>query len=186
GRELGIERPDDGSLVVELAGLHPFEHATVIKLELDGAARVDQSVRPDAAGVLRLLPREASLEGPGLRVEQYPDSASVPIENLGYWSSTEASASWSVRLEPGRRYEVAIDLACSDKTSGGRLELACGDQVIEIPVPATGGWDRFEIRGLGDFTAPEIDSASEVVLRATSIPGEAVANVRGLVFRPIE
>ncbi len=66
------------------------------------------------------------------------------------------------------------------------MELACGDQVIEIPVPATGGWDRFEIRGLGDFTAPEIDAASEVVLRATSIPGEAVANVRGLVFRPIE
>ena len=186
GRELGFDRQDGGAVVVDLAGLHPFEHATVIRLELDGAARVDQSVRPDAEGVLRLLPREASIEGPGLRVEQYPDLAGTPRENLGFWSSTDASAAWSVRFEPGRRYEVRIDFACRDEASGGRLELECGGRVIGIPVPSTFGWDRFEIRELGDFTAPEVDAASEVVLRATSIPGDAVANVREIMFRPVD
>ena len=32
----------------------------------------------------------------------------------------------------------------------------------------------------------EIDAASEIVLRATSIPGDAVANVREIMFRPVD
>ena len=54
GRMLETTRGDDGTLEIDLSGLHPDEHATVIRLDLQGVPRVDQSIRPDSKGVLRL------------------------------------------------------------------------------------------------------------------------------------
>ena len=61
---------------------HPFEHATVIQLELDGPPMVDESIRTDAGGVLRLDPGAATLAGPSIRVESYPGADGNPVSNM--------------------------------------------------------------------------------------------------------
>ncbi|MCP4835937.1 MAG: alpha-L-fucosidase [Phycisphaera sp.] len=184
-RVLAVERTGDAGIEIDLGGLHPFEHATVIKLELDGEPRVDESIRPRADGTVELSPASASLAGPSLRVERYSDSDGVSVENLGYWLSTEPTATWTARLEAGRTYAMEIDMACKDTAAGGTFELACGDRIHRIPVLPTGGWDRFQTREIGTITASVGDQPMEIVLRALEIPGEAVGNVRGIRLRPV-
>jgi alpha-L-fucosidase len=185
-RVLAVERMGDSGIEIDLGGLHPFEHATVIRLELDGEPRVDKSIRPRADGTVELSPAAAILEGPSLRVERYPDSNGVTIENLGYWLSTDPSASWTARLEPGRTYRILIDMACKNGSAGGGFELACADQVFRIEVPATGGWDRFQTHEIGTLVGSEGGEPMDVVLRAVEIPGEAAGNVRGIHFGPTD
>ncbi|MEE2972322.1 MAG: alpha-L-fucosidase, partial [Planctomycetota bacterium] len=184
-RVLAVERTGDAGVEIDLGGLHPFEHATVIKLELEGEPRVDESIRPRADGTVELSPAAATLAGPSLRVERYADPGGREIDNLGYWLSTEPTATWTARLVPGQEYEIEIDLGCRDQSAGGELELACGGGVHRIPVPATGGWDRFETRRVGRIVGPEGGEPVEFVLEAIRIPGDAVGNVRGITLRPL-
>ena len=183
-RTLAVDQAGGAGVEIDLAGLHPFEHATVIKLELEGAPVVDESIRAVTDGTIELSPASAALVGPSLRVERYSDSDGVSIENLGYWLSTDPSATWTARLESGRTYAVEIEMACKDTAAGGAFELACGDRVHRIEVPATGGWDRFQTHEIGTITGPVGDQPIDIVLRAVEIPGEAVGNVRGIRFRP--
>ena len=184
GRALAVARDDVSGVRVDLAGLHPFPHATVIRLDLDGPPRVDESIRAGADGTVELTPAAAALEGPSLRVERYPDAGGVAVDNLGYWLSTEPSASWEARLEPGRTYAVEIDMACKDTSAGGSFELSCGDRVFRIEVPATGGWDRFRTREIGTVVGSPDGTPTSIHLKAIEVPGEAVGNVRGIRFRP--
>ena len=184
-RVLAVDQVGDAAVEIDLAGLHPFEHATVIKLELDGAARVDDSIRAGADGTIQLSPAAATLVGPSLRVERYSDLEGVSRENLGYWLSTDPSANWTLRLEPGRAYVVEMDLACKDTAAGGTLQLSCGEQVHRITVPATGGWDRFRALEFGTVVGPASGEPLDATLTAVDIPGEAVGNVRDIRFRPV-
>ncbi|MDG2022318.1 MAG: alpha-L-fucosidase [Phycisphaerales bacterium] len=188
GRVLAVEDSDGPGVVIDLAGLHPFEHATVIKLELDGPPKVDDSIQADASGSFLLPATAATVEGPSLRVESYPDSTGATISNLGYWTDTAATANWTVNLTPGVDYEVEFDFAVKGGAEGGRFELRCGDAVLEIRIAeSTGGWNSFEPISVGRISIPASsgDAAVPVSLRAVDIPGEAAGNLRTLTLRPV-
>ena len=186
GRELEIERIDDATVGIDLAGLHPFEHATVIRLELDGPPMVDESIRADAGGVLRLDPGAATLAGPSIRVESYPGADGNPVSNIGYWLSPEASAAWSVRADDATRYRVQMDLACRDESAGGRLKVVLGQEELEFEIPATGGWSSFRSVDLGEISAGGLQEAASVLeVRGVEIPGDALVNIREVRLLPV-
>ena len=185
GRMLETTRGDDGTLEIDLSGLHPDEHATVIRLDLQGVPRVDQSIRPDSKGVLRLSATSATLAGNPLRVESLPATGGGTRFNLGYWTTPDAEAGWSVGLEAGRRYRVMIELACKPEAAGSDMSLGLADGTgLSFKMPDTGGWSRFETVEVGEFLAPDTDGPMEIVLRAEAIPGEAAGNVRTIEFIP--
>ena len=188
GRELAVEDANGPGITIDLAGLHPFEHATVIRLELDGPPQVDDSIHADASGTVRLPATSATLEGPALRVESYQDASGSLIPNLGYWSDTTAIASWTARLAAGTTYDVEMDFAIKDGAEGGRFELRCGDAVLEIRIlEPTGGWNAFDQIDVGRISIPsEVgDAAVLISIRALSIPGEAAGNLRSLILKPV-
>lgn len=178
--------PVDGDRI-DLTGLHPFPHATVIRLAFDRAPEFDRSVRPDSAGVLHLEPGDAELEGPSLRVETYPDRDGESVPSLGYWNDTTATASWPVRFEPGMRYAVVADYACPASETGGVLELTLGEERLLLPVRTpTDAWGEFTTARLGVLTAPE-RSPGVIRLRADSIggAGDGLMNLRSLQLMPL-
>ncbi len=188
GRELTVTDQDGPGVTVDLSGLHPFEHATVIRLELDGPPQVDESIQADASGAVRLPATLAIVEGPGLRVESYPDASGTPISNLGYWNDRAATATWTARLRPGTTYDVEMDFAVKEGAEGGRFELRCGEAVLEFGIlEPTGGWNTFQRINVGQISIPSTMSASEVpiTIRALSIPGEAAGNLRSMILRPV-
>ena len=161
---------------------------TVIKLELDGAVEpMPFAVLPDAAGIITLLPHDATLEGASLRVEQVGDIGDVKY-NLGYWLDPAAKASWPVSLSTtaAAEYMVSAEIACADAAAGSdvRLEItppassAPAASSLELKVPATGGWQKYRTVELGRVSLAAGDH--RLVLRATSKPGEAVVNVRSI------
>ena len=46
GKPLKVTKGDDGTLTIDLMGYHPFEHASVVKLELAGKPVVTDSITP--------------------------------------------------------------------------------------------------------------------------------------------
>lgn len=172
---------------IDLSGLHPFPHATVIHLEFEGLPKIDRSSRPDAHGILTLDPVSAQLSGPNLRVEQYPDAEGNTVASLGYWNDTDATATWSVRLEPGITYEIGLDYACAQGEEGGILELTVSGETREFPITEhTGGWEIFRMTDIGSLVAPDTEP-TELRLRADSIggAGSGLFNLRSLRLVPV-
>ncbi|MCC6409695.1 MAG: alpha-L-fucosidase [Planctomycetes bacterium] len=171
-----------GRLVVRVPKTQPDPSCTVVRLELaELPVPMAFLVLPDENGVITLLPHDATLAGPSLRVEQVGAVEDVTY-NLGYWLDASATATWPVGLQPGQdgEYRIEADIACADSAAGSQMELELPSGVLSFTVPATGGWQSYRTLELG--RAKLAWGAHECVLRAKSKPGEAVVNVRSLRF----
>ncbi|MCK6445467.1 MAG: alpha-L-fucosidase [Planctomycetes bacterium] len=155
---------------------------TVVKLELSEPPVVAPFVvQVGADGVLTLVPHDATLAGPSLRVEQVGAVEDVKY-NLGYWLDPSATATWPIGVEPAQagEYRVEAEIACADASAGARVALELPGGALEFTAPATGGWQNYRVLELGRTKLAAGSSAC--VLRAKSKPGEAVVNVRSLRF----
>ena len=155
---------------------------SVLRLDFaDDPRALPFAVVPASDGALTLLPHDATLTGPELRVEQVGAVEDVRY-NLGYWLDASAFAAWPVGLEEARTYRVVADIACKDESAGSKMSLACGSSRIEFDVPATGAWQQYRELELGALDLPA--GRSEIALRALKKTGEAVVNVRSLRLEP--
>ncbi len=155
---------------------------TVVRVRYEGALDpLPFSVHPSADGALILLPHDATLEGPSLKVEQIGVIGDVKY-NIGYWLDPAASATWpiGVGFEQGGTYRVSADIACADTAAGSRMQLEVegGTSTPEFVVPATGGWQSYRTIELGRVEIPA--GSHRATLRALSKSGEAVVNVRSI------
>ncbi|MCX5688543.1 MAG: hypothetical protein NTV94_01900, partial [Planctomycetota bacterium] len=164
---------------------------SVIRLELDGAVEaMPFAVLPDAKGTITLLPHDATLEGPALRVEQVGDIGDVKY-NLGYWMDPAAKASWPISISGPEavKYSVKAEIACADAAAGAQVSLELAGAESKVPaalmltVPATGGWQKYRTVDLGAWTVAP--GQQRILLRALSKPGEAVINVRSITLSPL-
>jgi len=90
--------------------------------------------------------------------------------NIGFWTSTEARATWSLRLEPNRRYEVWIVWACAPGHEGGAYVLEVDGQTLEGKVwHDTGHWQTCRRLRLSTFRAGSAPGRT-ILLRAAD-PG---------------
>jgi alpha-L-fucosidase len=183
-----------GRLSIDLLGYHPFSHASVIALELDGEPKVENRIIPSKDGVLSLSAERAELKG-GIKLETTVVSsgeATVGISrektlyNAGYWLKKEGRISWDALLRPGQTYSVEMEYACKPGSEGGAFTLEVGDQRLEGKVKAdTGSWQEYKIMNLGVIKAGS-DKREAVTMKALMIPGEALMNVRKVVLTPVE
>jgi alpha-L-fucosidase len=185
---LGDRDPDRNLPVadgrIDLSGLHPFPHATVIRLELEGPPVIDRSRHPDEDGVVTLGADSAIIEGPSLRIEQYPSQDGVMTGSLGYWNNTEATASWTAHLAPGTTYDVQAEYACADGEEGGTLELMVGEELVRFPVSRpTGGWGKFKRHTFGSVVGPSVAPAV-IRIRAEAVEGGGLMNLRMIRLVP--
>jgi hypothetical protein len=139
------------------------------------------AVHPSADGSIKLLPHDATLEGPSIKVEQVGVIGDVR-HNIGYWLDPSASAAWPISGQPAGRYRVVAELACRGESAGARVSLVCAGSRIDFTVEGTGGWQEYREFELGALDIPA--GARSVSLRASTKPGEAVVNVRAIRLVP--
>jgi alpha-L-fucosidase len=175
---------EGGRLDIRLPKAPVDPACSVIRLDLAGEVLpMPFATYPDAGGVVTLLPHDATLQGPSLRVEQVGAVGDVTY-NLGYWLDTAASAAFTVGIgaAQGGDYAVEIELACKDESAGATMTLATPSGELKFTVPATGGWQTSRNVPVGKTTlTPGVHS---LVLRAMTKPGEAAVNVRSITLRP--
>lgn len=64
--------------------------------------------------------------------------------NLGYWSSAEDRAVWTVAVPKAGRYEVWLDYACDNSAAGNTFVIQSGDAKLTGKVAGTGTWDVYK------------------------------------------
>jgi alpha-L-fucosidase len=177
---------EGGRLDIRLPKAPVDAACSVVRLDLAGEVLpMPFATYPGAGGVVTLLPHDATLQGPSLRVEQVGAVGDVTY-NLGYWLDTAATATFTVGIgaAQGGDYAVEIDLACKDQSAGATMTLATPSGDLEFTVPATGGWQKYRTVPVGKATlTPGVHS---LVLRAVTKPGEAAVNVRSITLRPTQ
>jgi putative membrane-bound dehydrogenase-like protein len=102
-------------------------------------------VRPEALrGELWLLAESAEIYGRTLVFEP-------TYRNLGYWSSADDHAVWTIEIDRPGKYAVSLDYACEDATAGQSLVIEVAGGRLSMTVAGTGNWDTYRQKPLGQL-----------------------------------
>ncbi len=183
-RNLNIDTSEYASPVISLADLHPDEHVSVIRLQLAGPPEIDESNQPDKDGIHHLLASSVQIAGGTLRLETLKDPDFPDEPNLGYWTDTGSTASWTLATAVDQQYQIEALCAVSVGATGGILEIRLGNEmVVHTFEKDTGAWNQFEWMTLGQISAK--GKKSELVLQAREVGPEALVNIRRLRLTPV-
>ncbi len=106
------------------------------------AGNAPRLVTADSDGEFVLAASVAEIYGPSLVFE-------TRYQNLGYWTSTDDYAVWTLEIPEGGTYEIRLNYACDNSTAGNMLLLDAGGQSLTMRIPGTGSWDNYRTRPLG-------------------------------------
>ncbi|MCA9064268.1 MAG: neutral/alkaline non-lysosomal ceramidase N-terminal domain-containing protein [Planctomycetaceae bacterium] len=124
---------------------------------------------PQEDGTLLLPASAAEVYGPSLIFEQ-------KYGNLGWWTSTDDYAVWTVDVPASGHWTVEMDYACDNGAAGSLIKLSTGTRLLSARVPGSGTWDDYRIWTPGEIdlgrgrrqiivTAPEPLSSALIDLR---------------------
>jgi hypothetical protein len=71
--------------------------------------------------------------------------------NLGYWSSTDDRATWTIEVAKPGRYAVWLDWACHPDTAGKKFLVQAGVNQMTGTVRSTGSWDTYRQTKVGEI-----------------------------------
>jgi putative membrane-bound dehydrogenase-like protein len=72
--------------------------------------------------------------------------------NLGFWSSENDHAVWTMNVTKAGRYIVRLDCACPPESAGNAYVLSIDDVTLSGKVPSTGNWDTYRQISVGTVT----------------------------------
>lgn len=75
--------------------------------------------------------------------------------NLGWWTSADDLAIWTLEVKKGGRFEVELDYACDNGAAGGMFEIVVNGARVEGKVDGTGSWDNYKTIRVGEIDLPE-------------------------------
>jgi putative membrane-bound dehydrogenase-like protein len=101
-------------------------------------------VKPDKEGALLLSAATAEIYGTSLVLEKQHG-------NLGYWTSDDDHAVWTVRVPRTGRYAVWLDWACPPESAGKPFLLDAGANQLTNKVASTGSWDTYRQERVGEL-----------------------------------
>lgn len=122
----------------------------------------------------------SSLGGPTLRYELEKNK-----NTLGYWSSADDWASWTVQVRQPGNFEVSMLQGCGDGSGGAEVVVQIGDQELSFVVEETGGFQNFRRREMGMVKIAQ-PGEYDVTIRARTKPGAAVMDLRQITLRPVD
>jgi len=104
-----------------------------------------RTIEADAKGALSLPASAAAIFGETLIFEQQ-------YRNLGYWSSENDRAVWTIIVPRGGKYEVALDHALDKTIKSNAFIIEVSDQKLTGQVKQTGTWDTYQTNNVGQVT----------------------------------
>jgi putative membrane-bound dehydrogenase-like protein len=93
-------------------------------------------VRAVGNNVLKLTPANCEIYGTTVVLEKQ-------YGNLGYWSSEDDQAIWTVDVPAAAKYGVWLEWACAEESAGNSFILEIGPRRLSGRVASTGNWDTY-------------------------------------------
>jgi hypothetical protein len=131
-------------------------------------------VQAAADGKLVLSPATAEIYGSTIVLE--PQHG-----NLGWWSSADDHAVWTVNVPQSGRYVVDVEYACDADAAGHRLVVDGGKRPLAYRVTATAGWDDYQRATIGEI---ELEAGvRRMTLRPAARPLPALLDLKSATLR---
>jgi len=144
GAKLAVEKSDKGP-VLTLPATATDPIVSTIKVVITGKPAVeDPVVSPEPDGVIRLLPREARLEGDNLKTEEQDK-----VTNICQWTNSKDSVSWNLCADHDGKYAVQVEAAA--QAAGAVLQVQ-GIGKLAYSVPKTANYQTYETTKVGEIT----------------------------------
>jgi len=141
---------------------------------IDMAARI----APGKDGIIELRASRCRLDGE--RIEYMPD-----YDAIGWWTSEQDRAQWTLVLDRPGTYRVEWDYSVSPEAAGNGWQLEVGGKaVLSGTVTSSGSWETFKTESLGTVDLPAADN--HVVVRSKGPVKEALLDLRAVRFVPVE
>ena len=96
--------------------------------------------------------------------------------NLGYWSSPDDQAVWTVEVPQAGKYAVWFDYACDNGTAGNVFLLQAGADKLTGKVAGTGTWDNYRQARVGEIML--LAGRQQIILRAGGPIGGELIDLR--------
>lgn len=126
-------------------------------------------------GTIRLPASAAEIYGPSLVYE--PQHG-----NLGWWSSVDDHARWTVEVPRGDDWIVEVDYACDDSAAGGMIRFSTGTRMLTARVPGTGSWDSYQTWRVGALDI--FGGTQQITVTAVEPPQSALIDIRAIRLLP--
>jgi putative membrane-bound dehydrogenase-like protein len=134
-----------------------------------------QTVRPDAKGILKLLPKNGAIFGKSLTLEKKHG-------NLGYWSSEDDQVVWTLEVPAAGIHAVELEWACADDSAGNTLIIQVGERKIVHKVAGTGTWDDYRVIWIATTDLPQ--GRVEATVRSGGPIRGALIDLKGIYLVP--
>lgn len=132
-------------------------------------------VRAGVNGRLQCLATNGRIYGPTLVFEEQ-------YRNLGFWQSAEDRAVWTIEAPAAGRYRVMLDYACPQESAGDEFVLEVAGQTLTGRVEATGSWDNYRSKPLGEVELPQ--GQVELHFRSAGPVRNALLDLREIRLTP--
>lgn len=103
--------------------------------------------------------------------------------NLGWWSSADDHAVWSLDVTRPGKYAVSLDYACDDGTAGQTIVVEIAGQRLTAKVPGTGNWDTYRQLSLGQVDLKP--GVQQLVVRGDGPLRGALIDLKAVRLRPL-
>lgn len=134
-------------------------------------------VQADADGTITLPATAAEIYGPNLAFES-------KHENLGWWSSTDDHAIWTIDVPDSGHWTVKVDYACHNEAAGGAMKLVSRGRLLSGRVPGTGTWDDYRTWTVGKLDLRR--GRQQLIVTAPERPKSALIDLKAIRLIPPE
>lgn len=179
-KSLTTKRMGD-DLVIDVPASAPDPIAGVVVLEVTGAIRVDNIIRPLADGSVRL--GAADVVTHGRKVEYYIGHGIRLGDFIRNWSQPEDWVSWQFKADKPGTFDVVINASCDKGAGGSEYILSLAGQKITAKTKATGSARKFQNEKIGSVT---INEPGEYVLsiKPKNIAKDTLMNLKAVILKP--
>ena len=179
-KSLTTKRMGD-DLVIDVPAAAPDSIAGVVVLQVTGAIRVDNIIRPLADGSVRLVAADAITHGE--KVEYYIGHGIRLGDFIRNWSRPDDWVSWRFKADKPGTFDIMVNASCKKGTAGSEYILSLAGQKINAKTKATDSAKNFQTKKIGPVT---IDKPGEYVLsiKPKNIAKDALMNLKAVILKP--
>ncbi|RPI84565.1 MAG: hypothetical protein EHM42_07415, partial [Planctomycetaceae bacterium] len=170
GLEQGLTSQDFADLIAHVRSNVPLPR----RKEFPGNS--PRVITAAADGSLSLRSTDCEIYGTTLALEE-------GYQNLGYWSSLDDHAVWTVESPQAGRYRVSFDWACDESCARNVWRLESPQGTITGKVISTVDWDHYQQADVGEL--PLRKGKQRIVMRAAQRVQGAMIDLRSIRLTPV-
>jgi putative heme-binding domain-containing protein len=165
---------ETGIAIEQMADLLAYLQTNQTRKQLAG--NEPKVIAPGPSGTLLLKAAAAEIYGNAITLES-------EFNNLGMWQGQDDYAAWSVQAPKSQTYDVFLDFACAESSSGNTFEIASAGSALRSEVAATGpDWSRYRQAKVGQLKMEA--GIQRVQFRAAGTLKGALLDLRAVALVP--